>query len=186
MISDELIARCKNRDRASQYELYRYCYDLLMPVCMRYNRNEHDAAAALNVCYIKIIDHIESKNNEVNFNAWCKRITINYLIDQFRKNKRRKALQVSTDPTLLHGISHDVQLSQAEHGLDAEHIIELIQKLKEPARTIFNLHAIEGFSHDEIADKLSISTDNSRYHLHTARKKLRTQLIAMAKINKLV
>jgi len=143
---------------------------------MRYNRNERDAATALNTCFIKIIDHIESKKNEVDFDHWSKRIMINHLIDEFRKTKRRRDIQVAIDPADLQMHSTDFDQNLGEESLRAESILKLIQQLDEPGRTIFNMHAIEGYSHDEIAKALGIRTENSRYHLHAARKRLQAQI----------
>lgn len=186
MILEDVIQQCKKGDKKSQYQLYRYCFDLLMPVCMRYHSNDADAAAALNSCFLKIIEHVSSKKQEIHFDHWAKRIMINLLIDEYRKNKRRKSVQINVDPTVLHEISRGGEVNEAINQLEAEEIIKLIQVLKEPGRTIFNMHALEGYSHDEIAAMLNLSTENSRYHLHAARKKLRTLMIKYTEQTKAV
>ena len=176
MITKELINQCKNGNEKSQYQLYRYCFDLLMPICLRYKTNEMDAVSAVNTAFLRIIEKVDSKKDAVDFTPWAKRLTINLLIDEYRKNKRRQQIQISVDPQELHLNGRKKEFNIAEVEMDAEQIIFYIQKLDEPGRTIFNLFSIEGFSHKEIAEKLQITSENCRYHLHTARKTLQTQL----------
>ena len=182
---EELIKRCVKGDEKSQYEFYRYCFDLLMPVCMRYKENESDAVAALNTTYLKILNKASSKKKEVKFNPWAKRIAINQLIDEYRKNKRRHSLQVDMDPAEIQFVSSQFTPSEIELDVNAEEIMRFIQQLQEPGRTVFNLHALEGFSHDEIAKKMGLTPENSRYHLHAARKILRKNLSKRIKQSKL-
>lgn len=155
-----------------------------MPICLRYKANENDAAASLNLAYLKIIEKYTSKKSDVNFIPWAKRITINLLIDEYRQSKSRKSRLISTDPHELHYSSSRQEFNTAELELDAEQIIYYIQKLNEPGRTIFNLHTIEGYSHKEIASKLKMTTENCRYHLHAARKTLQNQLSQYRKLTK--
>jgi RNA polymerase sigma-70 factor (ECF subfamily) len=176
VITRELINKSKKGDEKSQYQLYRSCFDLLMPICLRYKTNEIDAVAAVNTAFLKIIQKIDSKKDVVDFIPWAKRLTINLLIDDYRKNKRRQKIQISVDPQELLMNGQQNTFNMAEVEMDAEQIIFYIQKLSEPGKTIFNLYSIEGFSHKEIANKLNITSENCRYHLHTARKILQAQL----------
>ncbi len=171
-------------DESSQYRFYRYCFDLLMPVCMRYKSNETDAVSALNLAFIKLINKYDSKQPQIAFDHWAKRIMINQLIDEYRKDKKRLEVHQSVEPGTLSSYSGGYQFNSGEEKLKAEVIIKAIGHLEEPARTIFNLHAIEGFSHKEIANQLRISVENSRYHLHMARKNLKHILNQHLKLTK--
>ncbi len=151
---------------------------------MRYKENETDAIAAVNTTFLKILDNTHSIKKEVEFDHWAKRIAINVLIDEYRKTKRRNRLQQSHDPMEMQHLSRQSQLNTADLDIGAETIIHLIQQLSEPGRTIFNLHALEGYTHEEVSEKLGMTPDNSRYYLHTARKTLRTQLRKYMKLSK--
>lgn len=147
-----------------------------MPICMRYKNDEHDAVSALNIVFVKLIDKVHTKAENVAFDHWAKRIMINQLIDEYRKDKKLRERQLSVDPTTLPTFKNQPITTQTDESIDSELIILAIQELKEPGRTIFNLHAIEGYSHQEIAKKLDMRIDNCRYHLHSARKLLRNKL----------
>lgn len=143
---------------------------------MRYKANEADAVAALNTTFMKILDNVASKKPGIDFIPWAKRIAINQLIDEYRKTSRHRSIQTYIDPNELSYMSQQSAQNLALQDVNAEEIMRLIQRLPEPGRTIFNLHALEGFTHDEIAERLNMTAENSRYHLHSVRKLLRTQL----------
>lgn len=147
-----------------------------MPVSMRYKNDEHEAVSSINLAFLKIVDKVDTKKEHVEFDHWAKRIMINQLIDEYRKDKNRRDNHMTVDPhTLPQFNQQSVSNNEVLQG-DTELIMRTIQELKEPGKTIFNLHAIEGYSHDEIAKKLDMRIENCRYHLHSARKTLRTRL----------
>ena len=85
-ITPEIIHQCICDDRKAINFMYEHCFHLLMPVCFRYNNNEVDAQASYNTGFIKILKALEKVENGLNFNAWAKRVMINTLIDEYRKN----------------------------------------------------------------------------------------------------
>ena len=185
MTIENIIKQCLKGDEKSQYKLYRYCFDLLMPTCIRFKDNEHDALSSLNKIYLKILDKAYKKKSDVNFNHWAQRMAVNQLIDEYRKDKRRYSLFTQMDSNELESVSRAFTLNINEYEIEAEELLRIIQQLSEPGRTVFNLHALEGFSHDEIAEKLGMTTENSRYHLHASRKILHKKLSKTSNYSKL-
>ena len=115
------------------------------------------------------------KSEQVPFELWIRRIAINHIVDEFRKNK--KYLK-SLDYRELHETEelHPVIQSSAFNSEQLEEILDAIKQLPEMNRAVFNLFVIDGYKHDEIAVMLRISTGTSKTHLHRAKKRLRELL----------
>jgi len=175
-ISLQLIKDCAAKDRKAQFQLYRSCYPLLMGVCMRYRRSEDEAAEVLNTGFLKILNNLEKYNKEVPFEAWIRRIMINTLIDDFRKNRKVKELIEYTDFEHEEIFTESVDFNTADRMFDAEEIELLIQKLPPMSQKVFNLYAIDGYSHKEVGEMLGISDGTSKWHLSFARKKLKEMI----------
>jgi RNA polymerase sigma-70 factor (ECF subfamily) len=169
-----LIEACKNNTRTAQSEVYRLCYSEAIKVAMRYTRNNDEALEVINSSFLKAFMHINDfKGDESNIFGWLKRIIINKALDHLRSNEK-------------YSRNVDIELAIAEVSEDDfsshyETIISLIQKLPSRTATVFNLFAIEGYSHKEIAEMLNITESNSKYHLHAARKSLQEWLFKTEK-----
>lgn len=180
----DIIKGCKAKDRRSQHRLYQLCYSLLMGVCRRYYYNDDEVRAALNLGFLKIVTQLDKWSASVPFEAWARRIMINTIIDEFRKNKKEKAAMSYRDYTdEQHVNSGGVDFNQADLTFDAGDLERMISQLPNMCQKVFNLFAIDGFSHKEIASMLAISEGTSKFHLSTARSKLKEMLaMGMAKI----
>jgi len=169
----ELLRRCKKDDRKAHYELYSMCYQFLFSICRRYYVNREDQMSALNMVFVKIVKNIGAyvnKENEVPFELWIRRITVNHIIDEFRKNK---SFRESHDTRDMHEEEYihphyDPALEKAK----LEEILYAIDKLPAMNRAVFNLFVMDGYKHEEIASMLQISANTSKVHLHRAKKKL--------------
>lgn len=174
----KLIKACIRKDRQAQEQLYRLCFSSMMGVCVRYFRNESDAVAALNEAFLKIINNLHKRNEQIPFEAWIRRISINTSIDAFRKNKSYKThIQSGWEHGLPEQQDSGYEINQADLKLDAEAIEKMIQELPPMSKQVFNLFAIDGYSHKEIADLLGISSGTSKWHVSFARKELKQKLI---------
>jgi len=167
------IERCALNNRESQKKLYTSFYGYAMAVCDRYTNNQDDAVEILNDGFLKVFKEIyryKPAYTDVvsSFKGWLRKIMVYTAIDHFRKNHKH---QFTTD--LDNGV---VQVaSHAEDALDRisyEEIIRSIQDLTPGYRTVFNLFIIEGFTHEEISDKLGISIGTSKSNLAKARRQL--------------
>lgn len=132
--------------------------------------------SSLNQIYLKVVKNMSSylkKSETVPFDLWTRRIAINHVIDEFRRNNKHKEnidYRELNDFEELHPISDPI----IEEKL--EEILQAIDQLSNMNRTVFNLFVIDGYGHEEIAKMLKISSGTSKAHLHNARKKLREML----------
>ena len=166
-----LIQGCIDQDRNSQRALYQQFYSYAMSVCMRYAPNREDASEILNDGFMKIFTKIDKQyNTERSFVGWLRRIMINTALDYYRKQARQPHEEALTQAAAL-SLDGD-QLSQLQY----EELIALVQQLTPAYRTVFNLYAIDGFKHEEIAEMLRISVGTSKSNLAKARVKLQQML----------
>lgn len=175
-ISQQLIQDCKSGDRKAQFQLYKSCFNILMGVCIRYKKNEDEAAEILNTGFFKILKNLDKYRPEVPFEAWIRRIMINTAIDDFRKNRKVRELIEHTDFTETEPYTRVVDYNQADQVFDAERLEALIKRLPPISQKVFNLYAIDGYSHKEVADMLGMSEGTSKWHLSSARKKLQEMI----------
>ena len=172
-ITPELLQGAREGDRKAQYELYRQCYPVLMAVCFRYRREESEAAAALNDGFLKILQNLHRYNPDVPFIAWIRRIQINTLIDLFRREAKWRDQVLLSESVEQDAPSTAVDWNEADQRFDAEQLELLLHKLPPVSRQVFNLFALDGYSHAEISKMLDISEGTSKWHVSFARKQLR-------------
>jgi len=153
------------------------CFSFLMSICKRYFVNREDMMSAVNVVYVKIIKNLPAyikKRDNIPFELWIRRIAINHIVDEFRKNK---AYKEHLDFRELHDAEH--LHPTADPGVSKEKLEEIneaIEKLPQMNKTVFNLYVVDGYKHEEIAQMLHISSGTSKVHLHRARLKLKEML----------
>ena len=182
--SKVLLENCRHDNRKAHHELYVMCFSVLYSVCCRYYINRDDRMAALNMIFFKIIRNIDNyikKERSLAFEAWIKRIAINYIIDEFRKEKRyTETIELKdTTPDEIHPLNEDMILNENKEAL-----MRIIDLLPSMSRTVFNLYFVDGYKHEEIATMLGISSNTSKVHLFNARRKLQ-ELIASTNNNQL-
>jgi len=175
-IDRDLIDACIENDRLAQNRLYKLVFSYLMGLCIRYKKDYQTAGNSLNGIFLKILNHIGEYNLEgSSFQAWIKRIAVNQLIDEYRKEQREKKHLVFEDELN----SDEFKYSAYDEGmmkLESEYLRKLILELPPKTATVFNLYAIDGYKHKEIAVLLDISINTSKWHLSDARKKLQARL----------
>lgn len=182
-ITIEILAACRRDDRKAINVLYEHCFKFLMPVCFRYNNNEEDARSSFNSGFMRILNGLKKTDEELNFHAWAKRIMVNSLIDEYRKNKKyNEQITKSDDERTLDFYSVGTA-NDAESKVGYENILMLIKELPESTALVFNMYVIEGYSHKEIGEALEMSEGTSKWHLSTARKLLREKLERLEKLN---
>jgi RNA polymerase sigma factor (sigma-70 family) len=164
---------CARNKRESQKILYSSFYGYAMAICDRYANKQEDAVEILNDAFLKIfreIHHYQPSYADVvsSFKGWLRKIMVYTAIDHFRKNQKHQVLmQLDNIEYQITAVHED-----AIDKLSYEEIIRAVQELSPGYRTVFNLFIIEGLSHDEIAEKLEISTGTSKSNLSKARKQL--------------
>lgn len=173
-IQTQLIKDCILRNRRAEYELYKHLYSFLMSVCYRYTHQKEIAEEMLNMGYLKILNNLEKYDHSMPFKAWIRRIMINTLIDEYRKNKNLKS-KISYVEEYYDSEDYS-ETNDAIKKLNAGEILTMIEKLPRASAQVFNLFAIDGFSHKEIAEMLEISEGTSKWHLNYARQKLKEMI----------
>lgn len=161
-----IIQGCIKQDRASQKMLYKTLYGFGMGICLRYAGNRYEAAEILNSGFFKALTHIKKYDESRPFKAWLGRIMTNTAIDYYRTNLK---VAYTEDIDMAPDVSVDESVNAK---LNYEDLLALVQKLPNAYRTVFNLYAIDGYSHDEIGAMLGINAGTSKSNLHKARQKL--------------
>ena len=164
----KLIEGCIVNDRRSQKELYRSFYSLSMGICLRYSKNREEAATIINEGFFKVFDHINSYDFNRPFVTWLRRIMTNTAIDYYRSTLRFVSQTVELDIVEEHEVLNESTLQMLHY----QDLLKMVQSLTPGFRTVFNLYAIEGYSHEEIAALLGISIGTSKSNLYKARAKL--------------
>jgi len=163
-------------DRRAEFQLYKSCFALLMGVCLRYRNSEDEAAEMLNVGFLKILKNLKKYPTHIPFNVWIRKVMINTLIDDFRKNRKVRELIEYTDFSQDEKYKDYTDYDRADKLFDVEQLELLIRKLPPISQKVFNLFAIDGYRHKEIAAMLGISEGTSKWHLSSARKKLQEMM----------
>jgi RNA polymerase sigma-70 factor (ECF subfamily) len=146
-----LVEGCKKGDRQSQEKLYNKLSSKMYGVCLRYARDNFEAEDMLQNGFIKVFSKINDFHGGGSFEGWVRKIMVNTAIEHYRKNKY---ISCSID------ISENVNLYSSavyQDGLEAKDLMKLIMGLPASYRIVFNMFAIEGYSHNEIAKSLGIS-----------------------------
>lgn len=170
LIIQELIAGCKKRDRKCQKGLYQIFYSSAMRMCIRYAKDKEEAVELVNDGFMRVFMNIQRYDDARPFKSWLSTIMINTSIDHYRKQIKRiemEELNARHEPEDRESIlSH----------LHYDDLIKLVQQLSVAYRTVFNLFAIDGYSHEEISSMLSISVGASKSNLFKAREQLKKML----------
>ncbi len=182
-----MIKKCRKNDRQAQFDLYHYCFDYLLAICFRYQRQREDAVSLLNDAFLKVLLNLESFDDQKEFFPWAATITVRTAIDQFRsqQNYRENTDFMDKDADL-----EEVQLNPAQVSimgeLSKEEVNEMIFGLPEKERMVFVLYEWEGYKHQEIALKLDCSERSSKRYLHAAKDRLRKQLSHKQALKKVI
>ena len=163
----ELLERCQTNDRLSQEQLYRLYYNYGMTVASRYASNRDDASEIMNDAFVRAMQNLDKYKREYPFKAWFGRILVNCAINHYR---RFTVHRIDTQ-SITYAEEQSFDSNVLSH-LSAQDILRLVQQLPQAYRLAFNLYAIEGFSHAEIAEKLGITEGTSKSNLFKARAKL--------------
>lgn len=167
MTTEDVIRKCQQNDRRAQRTLYETMAPKLFLVCKRYLRQNTDIQAAMTEAFYILLTKIHQLEHIGAFDAWAKKITVNTSLGTIRKSKR--FLSENDVISETNGGSDDSVLDD----LQQKDLLQLLEHLPSSAKAVFNLYAIEGYSHKEIAHILEISEGTSKSQLNYAKSKLR-------------
>lgn len=166
-----LITECVKGNAKAQKELFDKFSRKMMGVCLRYAKNQEQAEDIFQDGFVKVFFKLKDFKMEGSLEGWIRRIMVNTSLDYLRKHEKEK-YDVSVDDVAFKVTDNEFLLET----LMAEDLMKLVQALPSGYRIVFNLFAIEGYSHQEIADKLGISENTSKSQYSRARAHLRDQL----------
>jgi len=170
---EDLIAGCIKQKASAQRALFDKYSGRMLGLCRRYVKDVLEAEGVMITAFTKIFERIEQYTGEGNFEGWMKRIMVNESLQYLRKHKN---MQLNMDIEEAH---HLPNYDAMEDHLQTEDLMQMIGELPVGYRTVFNLYAIEGYSHKEIAEQLNINENTSKSQLSRARVHLQKQLAVM-------
>jgi len=170
---EDLCIGCQKGKPKVQKALYEYMAPKMLGVCSRYIRDRDEAEHVMIGGFVKVFEKIKQYSGEGSFEGWIRRIMVNEALMYIRKNQ---SMSVAVEIEASEG---ELDFASLDATLQAEDIVRLIQDLPIGYKTVFNLYAIEGYNHAEIAEKLEISESTSKSQLSRARKMLQNRLTAL-------
>ncbi|MBL7558571.1 sigma-70 family RNA polymerase sigma factor [Olleya sp. YSTF-M6] len=169
MSLDQLIHKCKSNDTKAQSELYQLFSSKLFSVSLKYSRSYAEAEDNLQDAFLTIFDKIKQYKNKGSFEGWLKRITINIALQRYRN---QKVFDIVNEDALI-----DDTIEIDDDEVDIDFLLQCIQELPDRYRLVFNLYALDGYSHKEIAQALAITTGTTKSNLARARKLLKEKIL---------
>ncbi len=173
MNEEQLVKKCLAKDAVAQKLLFDHYSRRMMGVCLRYARDNDEAQDVLQMGFIKVFEKLDMFNFKGSLEGWIRRIVVNTALDNIRKNKKFMN-DVEMDRV-------DFQLQNYNENavdyLSAKDLLKIIQGMPKGFKTVFNMFAIEGYSHKEIAEELNISVNTSKSQYSRARAHLQKILI---------
>jgi len=168
---EDILKGCRKNKRQYQEILYRRYAKKMYGICMSYAGNRDMAQDMLQDAFIKVFRNIKDFSRDGSLEGWIRRVVTNTAIDHLRKKNREYRYIAGSE-----GTDEEAVRPEAIENLKAQDLMGLVDKLPEGARMIFNLYALEGYSHKEIAVKMNISTGTSKSQFNRARKMLVSML----------
>ncbi|MCC6458895.1 MAG: RNA polymerase sigma factor [Saprospiraceae bacterium] len=167
----ELVEGCVRNERRAQEAFYRQFFPEMLRMCMRYTRDEDTAIEIVNNGFLRVFKKLHTYAFKGSLEGWVRRLVYHAMADYFRNNARYLHFLVLEE-------RDDVVPERSHDKFYEEDILRAVSTLPPMSQEVFRLYAIEGYSHAEIAENLDISEGTSKWHLSTARQKLRVLLEA--------
>jgi RNA polymerase sigma-70 factor (ECF subfamily) len=160
---ENIIQGCCRKDPRAQKVLYEHFSGQMFGVCLRYSSSAEDAQDILHEGFLKIFEKISQYKFKGSFEGWVRKIMVNTALEKFRNQYKVISIQD-------HAYEYDSGSSEdINDNITAKELLSMIQELSPQYRTVFNLYAIEGYSHKEISELLKISEGTSKSNLSRAR-----------------
>ena len=167
----EVVENCLQGKENAMKKFYEHFQGFALSVCMSYCENRDDALEIMNDGFLKVFKNLDKIENIERIKPWLRRIMVNVAIDHFRKNAKKQSAQL---PENIADPNYGDASVYAK--LSSEDIMRAVQNLPTNYRMVFNLYAVEGYSHKEIGEILKIAESTSRANLSLANGMLRERL----------
>lgn len=173
MDEEQLVKKCLEKDALAQKQLFEHYSRRMMGVCLRYSQDGDEAQDVLQMGFIKVFEKLDMYNFKGSLEGWIRKIIVNTALDNIRRNKKfLNDVEMDKVDYQLHNHNEN-----AIDSLSAQDLLKVIQEMPPGFRTVFNMFAIEGYSHKEIAEELNISVNTSKSQYSRARAHLQKTLI---------
>ncbi len=166
---EDLIHYCRQGKRTAQAELYQKYSGVLFGMCLKYSRNKIEAEDNLHDSFITILDKIDQYNFKGSFEGWIKRITVNTVLQKYRKEQYMDVVTENIPDDAI-----EIDLDEADVSLST--LLGHIQDLPNKYRITFSLYVLDGYSHKEISEMLGTSLGTSKSNLARAKVILREKI----------
>jgi RNA polymerase sigma-70 factor (ECF subfamily) len=166
---ERLLHECKKNNTQAQEQLYKLLAPKLFTVCLKYSRNHEEAQDNLQESFLIIFDKLKQFKNEGSFEGWAKRLVVNYVLQQYRN--QGTFLELVSDNIF---VVEEVEID--DESVTMEFLLKIIQELPDRYRLVFNLYAVDGYSHKEIAKMLEINEGTSKSNLARAKMILKEKI----------
>jgi RNA polymerase sigma-70 factor (ECF subfamily) len=174
---NDLISGSINNDRISQKKIYDLYSSKLYSICLRYAKDSDEANDILQDGFIKIFSNLRQFNKGNSFDGWVKRIIVNTAITNY--NLQLKHYNQEDITEINESTIKDIDIKESDFTL--EELLSTLKVLPQGTKTIFNLYAIEGYKHKEIAEILGITVSTSKSQYHRGKKILQNKLFELSK-----
>lgn len=162
---------CRKQDPECQRQLYRHFYNYALTICLRYAASRDEAREILNDAFVKVFTRIDRYAGQGAFKTWLSRVIVHTAIDRYRALCRERITEPPGETTAI-----DCSPSALDY-LYHDDLIQLVQQLPASYRLAFNLHVVEGYTHEEIAGMLGIQAGTSKTNLMKAKEKLKRMIL---------
>ncbi|GGG39321.1 DNA-directed RNA polymerase sigma-70 factor [Croceivirga lutea] len=152
----------------AQEELYKRYSGILYGMCLKYSRNKTEAEDNLHDSFMTIFDKIGQFNHKGSFEGWIKRITVNTVMQKYRKEQYLKVVNEN--------IGDEIEIEEHLPDISLDVLLKYVQELPNKYRLTFNLYVLDGYSHKEISEMLGTSLGTSKSNLSRARMILKEKI----------
>jgi RNA polymerase sigma factor (sigma-70 family) len=172
-VDKKLLDGCRRHDRHAQRFLYDHFSPRMLAVCARDVKDRMEAEDVMVVAFTKVFERIRQYKGDGSFEGWIRRVMVNESLSFLRRNK---SMYLETE---IGAADREPDYERLESAMEAEDLMKLISELPAGYRIVFNLYAIDGYSHQEIAAQLGISENTSKSQLSRARAHLQRSLLKL-------
>ena len=175
MILEQIINDCKKGNTRAQEQIYKTLSPKILAVCLKYSRSYEEAQDNLQEGFLLIFEKIEKYNFKGSFEGWCKRVVINYVLQQYRNQ--------SVFEIVSENIADDSSIEIDDENISLDFLTRIIQELPDRYRLVFNLYVLDGYSHKEISEMLNINSGTSKSNLARAKMILKEKIELNSKMS---
>lgn len=168
MSIEQLINDCKRNDVKAQEQLYRLYAPKLFTVSLKYSRNYTEAQDNLQDGFLLIFKNIHQYSFKGSLDGWLKRVLTNHILQQYRKETFLNVVNEN--------LPEEVETEIDSENVSSEYLMKIIQELPDRYRLVFNLYVLDGYTHQEIAELLSINIGTSKSNLSRAKMILKEKI----------